>query len=163
MIACPAASKDHEHVIISSNSRGSSEVHLLDAREPVSDPVLVQPREDGLEYFVQPVMGHLVILTNAGGTDDYWVAVCPAEKTTKEHWETLVPLRNGDRHCLGVGHAGASRTGDLRFLLLSLACFSYMCVSFLHIRPISQFCPRCPFLQASVSTIWTSLGQQWCC
>ena len=90
-----AGSKDHAFVIINSNSRSSSEVHLLDAARPVSDPALVQGRTAGLEYFVQHHRGRLAILTNAGGAEDYAVMVADVARPGQEAWRPLVPQRPG--------------------------------------------------------------------
>lgn len=74
------------------NSKTSSEVHLLpaDLRSPHSshlsmaaggaaaapraaEPRLVQPRQPGLEYFLEHNSGQLYLLSNARGAQDYAV------------------------------------------------------------------------------------------
>jgi len=97
-----SATKDHEYVLVSSNSRGSSEVHLLEARDPLSGPALVQARTPGLLYFVQHWRGRLVILTNGGGgaagppgTSDYRVVTAPVGDPGRARWEPLVEARDG--------------------------------------------------------------------
>lgn len=44
--------------------RAVLQVHLLDAEDPHATPVCVQPRQPGLEYFVEHHAGHLLLLTN---------------------------------------------------------------------------------------------------
>ena len=63
--------KDKQWLTISVNSKTSSEVHLLPAADAWAPPHLVQPRQAGLEYYVEHCRGMLVIVTNAHGASDY--------------------------------------------------------------------------------------------
>ena len=47
------STKDGAFVTINSNDRVSSEVRLLDARDPNASPVLIEPRKLGIQYFVE--------------------------------------------------------------------------------------------------------------
>eukprot|EP00798_Chlamydomonas_sp_ICE-L_P025187 gene25187-10824_t len=59
--------KDWSFLVINSNSKISSQVHLLPASSPFSPPKCVQPRLEGLEYFVEHQHPSLYILTNYAG------------------------------------------------------------------------------------------------
>lgn len=45
--------KDGAFVTVNSNSKTSSEVHLMDPANPAASPVCVAPRREGIEYFVE--------------------------------------------------------------------------------------------------------------
>jgi oligopeptidase B len=65
-----AASRSSELIIITAASRDSSEVRLIPASEPLSPPVLVEPRRPGIEYRVDHAAdlaggpGELLIVTD---------------------------------------------------------------------------------------------------
>lgn len=46
-------SKDNALITINVNDRVSSEVHVIDAARPFQEPLLVHPRETGVQYFVE--------------------------------------------------------------------------------------------------------------
>lgn len=45
--------KDNQLICINSNDRVSSEVRILDSSRPFESPLLVHPRETGVQYFVE--------------------------------------------------------------------------------------------------------------
>src|SRR5580658_8146663 len=51
-------------IVISLNSRVTSEVHLLSADNPTGELVVVEPRRQGIEYSVEHHTGRLFIVTN---------------------------------------------------------------------------------------------------
>jgi hypothetical protein len=63
--------KDKKWITISLNSKTSSEVRLIPSQDPWSDPILVQPRIPGLEYYVEHCRGNLIIVTNDREAHDY--------------------------------------------------------------------------------------------
>ncbi|MCZ0737037.1 S9 family peptidase [Phreatobacter sp. AB_2022a] len=78
----------------------STEVRLLDLRDPAAAPRLILPREDEVKshpdhhpsYEGRPT---LFILTNADGAEDYKVVVTPATDPARSAWRELVPHRPG--------------------------------------------------------------------
>jgi hypothetical protein len=46
-------SKDNRLICLNSNDRVSSEVRILDSSRPFESPLLVHPRETGVQYFVE--------------------------------------------------------------------------------------------------------------
>ena len=59
-------SKDWEYILVNSHSKRGSEVHVVRASAPLGGARCVQPRCDGLEYFVEHHSGHLLIMSNRG-------------------------------------------------------------------------------------------------
>lgn len=100
--------RDGAFVLINSNSKGSSEVLLVD-RAPGNSCIrtrLVAPRAPGLEYFVEHNRGSLYLLTNApevaggrgGGAREYSLARASVDGALgPESWELLLEPRQG-RH-----------------------------------------------------------------
>lgn len=77
-------SKDWRYVLINSTSKLSTEVHLLDALDVSAAPLCVQPRQPGLEYFVEHHQGHLLLLTNLTRTQQQAVATSSTQQQVQE-------------------------------------------------------------------------------
>jgi len=82
-------------VMIDTHDHVTSEVRLIDAARPGSEPVMVAPRDAGVEYDVSHHDRRLIILTNADGAEDFKLVECPVDNPGREHWTDLVPHRPG--------------------------------------------------------------------
>jgi len=80
--------KDEHFLTISVNSKLSSEVRVLRATLPWSEPTLIQPRERGVEYFVEHCQDTLLMVTNAG-CDDYKLVQANPRSPGRSGWEDL--------------------------------------------------------------------------
>ncbi|GAB4817005.1 hypothetical protein N2152v2_004051 [Parachlorella kessleri] len=92
--------KDWAYLAINSNSKTSSEVHLLPADPPAAPLRLVCRRREGLEYFVEHHKSRLLLLSNAQGAGNYALFSVPADPeggtaVPQEAWQLLVPEREG--------------------------------------------------------------------
>ena len=56
--------KDWKYLIINCNSKRSSEVHVVPAKDPFGEMVCVQRRKNGLEYVIEHHFGNFFILSN---------------------------------------------------------------------------------------------------
>jgi oligopeptidase B len=85
------------YVIVSAHDHETSEVRLIDAEKPDSDPVLVAARRPHVEYSVDHHAGSeaLVILTNADGAEDFKILTAPLAAPGPETWSDFVPHREG--------------------------------------------------------------------
>ena len=81
-------------IVIDAHDHQTSEVWLIDA-ETGGEPRLVAPRLADREYEVDERGGVLYIRTNAGGAEDYKIVTVAAEAPGAEHWQDLVPHRQG--------------------------------------------------------------------
>ena len=90
-------------IVIHCGSKTSAEVRLLPSAAPLSDPILVQARVDGVEYQVDDWGDRLVMVTNADGADDFGVLAAPADAdwTDPAAWTQLIPHQPG-RRIIGV-------------------------------------------------------------
>ncbi|HEY3820751.1 MAG TPA: S9 family peptidase [Polyangiaceae bacterium] len=78
--------------VITSASRTTSEVRVLDAARPEGAWRLIAPREQDHEYYVAHRGGLFYVLTNSGGRN-FRVVTAPVESPGREHWKELVPHR----------------------------------------------------------------------
>ncbi|XP_070578159.1 prolyl endopeptidase-like [Ptychodera flava] len=88
--------KDKNYITINSSSKSSSEVQLIKCGDPDTSPVLVQPRQDEMEYFIEHSNGVLYILTNKDRAHDYkLMKVSNTGELTMENWQDVyVPESN---------------------------------------------------------------------
>ena len=92
-------------VVIGLGSSITSEAHLLDAHDPHAEPVLVAPREVGVDYHVEHRGRHLWITHNAEDAVDFALARVALDDVRagrgRAGWEEVLPHRPGTR-LLGV-------------------------------------------------------------
>lgn len=86
--------------LIACGDHETSEVHLIDLSEPDAPPRLVAARQVGVRYDVEhhPDLGgedRLLFLTNAGGAEDFKIAMAPTATPARENWTDLVPHQRG--------------------------------------------------------------------
>ncbi len=82
---CVIAGGDHE----------TSELRLVDLRDPDAKPRLVAAREDGVQYSVADRGDQLFIHTNADDAIDFKIATAPLATPERAHWRDLIPHRPG--------------------------------------------------------------------
>ncbi len=83
-------SNDGRWVIISTSSTLESECRVLSAAAPGDSFLVVHPRTDDLEYYIEPIGNMFYILTNAEG-ENYSVMQASADASSMPEWETIVP------------------------------------------------------------------------
>jgi oligopeptidase B len=108
------SSRDDAWVIIQVGSKLTSEVLLLDASTPLSEPRVVAPRRHGVEYDVEPAGDRLLIVHNANHPD-FELAQAPLNSRSHEQWSPLIEAVPSER-VLGVeafaSHAVVSLRSD---------------------------------------------------
>ncbi|TMI99374.1 MAG: S9 family peptidase [Alphaproteobacteria bacterium] len=85
---------------ISVHDHETSETWLIDLTDPDAAPRLVAARETSVQYDVEHHPDWdgedvLVVRTNAGGAEDFKIAVTPLARTQRENWRDLIPHRRG--------------------------------------------------------------------
>ncbi|HEV2885352.1 MAG TPA: S9 family peptidase [Jatrophihabitans sp.] len=92
---------------ISVGSKLTTEVWLLDAHAPQSEPVLVEPRTEGVEYQVEHAGDQLLIVHNTHEAN-FELSSVAVEDPGAANWRTLIP-GSPDRRLISVdafaGHA----------------------------------------------------------
>ena len=90
-----ALTESRRFVVIDAHDHVTSEVRLVDATQPDAAPILVAARDPMTEYDVSHHGDRLIILTNAGGAEDFRIVEAPLASPGREHWTDLVPHRPG--------------------------------------------------------------------
>ncbi len=100
-------SRNEQAVQISVASKLTSEVWLIDADAPESEPVLVAARREGVEYQVEHAGDQLLILHNTNHPN-FELSTARLDNTAPEHWQPLL-AGSPDRRLLNIdafaGHA----------------------------------------------------------
>jgi oligopeptidase B len=86
--------RSERYLVIRSASVLTSEVWLLDAAAPDGEPVVVTPRQQGVDYDVDHAGDHLLILHNRDA-ENFEIATAPL--TALAAWTPLVPHRADTR------------------------------------------------------------------
>ncbi|XP_027759380.1 prolyl endopeptidase-like [Empidonax traillii] len=84
--------KDRRFLTINSNSKTTSEVWLVDCRNPFELPVLVQARTKGVIYHIEHRNDELYILTTYGEPAEYKLMKAPVASSGKENWQLVYAL-----------------------------------------------------------------------
>ncbi len=83
--------KDDRFLVIHLGSKVTDETWVLPGDDPTGDWRVVAPRVHGVEYSVDHHADRFVILTNAGGAENFCVVTAPDSDPGPENWEELVP------------------------------------------------------------------------
>ena len=90
-----ALTESRRFVVIDAHDHVTSEVRLIEADQPDGTAVLVAERDPNTEYDVSHHGDRLIILTNAGGAEDFKIIETPIASPGRAHWVDLVPHRPG--------------------------------------------------------------------
>ncbi len=83
-----------EYVFIETSSSTSSEVMFIPSEEPLSEPVVIQPRTPGVEYRATALGDSIFVLTNWGASNFRIMRASPGSPGMEE-WVEVVPGRDG--------------------------------------------------------------------
>ena len=85
--------KDHAYVTIASNSKTTSEVHVLDASDINARPQCIRKRKEGVSYFIDHARTEFIIVSNDDGAINYKVSTM---SNLKENvWYDWIPSCSG--------------------------------------------------------------------
>ena len=90
-----SVTESRRFLVIDAHDHVTSEVRLVDAARPDTAPVLVAARDPMTEYDISHHGDRLIILTNAGGAEDFRIVEAPVASPGRGHWVDLVPHRPG--------------------------------------------------------------------
>lgn len=85
--------KSHRFLVIGSQSTLTTEYQILEADNPNGEFRIFQKRTHGLEYSISHFGEHFYILTNLDGAENFQLMKTPVDKTTLEHWTTVIAHR----------------------------------------------------------------------
>lgn len=90
-----AGTRLNDWIMIGINDHETSEYRLIPAGDPGAQPLLVKPREAGVQYDLEAGGDVFFILTNSGGARDFRVMAAPVSDPREENWVELVPHEPG--------------------------------------------------------------------
>lgn len=85
--------RSEAYILMSLNSKVTSEVHYLDANKPTESFHAIQPRYLGVEYEVEHHGSHFYILTNDSAINFKLMKTLVASPS-KDNWQTEIPHRD---------------------------------------------------------------------
>ncbi|MBO6757768.1 MAG: S9 family peptidase [Roseibium sp.] len=88
-------------ILIDIHDHETSEIWMIPAADPAASPVLIAPRDKGVEYSVEDHGDTLYILTNSGDAEDFKIVTAPKATPGREFWRDFVDHKAG---CLILSH-----------------------------------------------------------
>ncbi|ORZ14719.1 prolyl oligopeptidase family-domain-containing protein, partial [Absidia repens] len=97
--------KDSKYITINSNSLSSSEIRVIaasfvpGANQNHAPPplLLIEPRQPGLEYYVDHHNDSFYILTNVDGAVNFKLVKAPDGKTSRNHWKDIITMGSTEK------------------------------------------------------------------
>ncbi|WP_409363007.1 S9 family peptidase [Asanoa ferruginea] len=86
--------RSQRYVLIDAGSKITSEVRVIPADDPTSEPALIAPRRQGVEYSVEH-HGHRFLILHNDGAEDFELAYTSVDDPSG--WVTMVPHQPGTR------------------------------------------------------------------
>jgi oligopeptidase B len=84
--------RDHKYIVMESSSHTTSEERFVRADAPTEEFTLVEPRRDGMEYYIDHRNGLFYIRANDAGRN-FRLVTAPVEAPGRANWKELVPHR----------------------------------------------------------------------
>ena len=84
-----------KYFIISSHTHEKSEIRLINADDPLKEPILLYPREKNCLYSVEENNNELYVLTNHNNCIDFSIIKTQILPNDKKDFEVIVPHKNG--------------------------------------------------------------------
>lgn len=88
-------SQSGDYIFIRTNDHTTSEYRFFAADAPDPFPLIIAPREAGVEYTPDHWGDDLVILTNADGAVDFKIVTAPISNPSRDNWADVVPHTPG--------------------------------------------------------------------
>jgi len=116
-------SRSGEFAVIASASRDTTEVRLIPLADPLAEPIVIRPRQRGVEYHVDHSRAGWLYIVTDDGEPEFTLRRAPARSPGTTHWEQLdcpavAPARHdtrllacdvvGERLLLTLRRGGAS-------------------------------------------------------
>lgn len=83
------------YVFISSDTNDQSEVWFIPVNDITSDPQIIEPRAEGIEYSVDHQGDRFLIRTNADNAADFKIMETRCETPSRAHWQDWLPYQSG--------------------------------------------------------------------
>ncbi len=88
-------SRSGRYVFIGAGMNDQDEIRFIPTDDLGAEPVLIAPRQEGLEYNVEHQDDRFLILTNADQSVDFKIVETPVTAPGMENWKDLIPHKAG--------------------------------------------------------------------
>ena len=85
--------KSERFVVLSSESKVTSEVRVLPADDPLGEFRVVEPRHQGVEYHLEHHGDRFLVVTNADGAENFKLVEAPVDDPGRRNWTEVVAHR----------------------------------------------------------------------
>lgn len=89
------------YLLLSTGMNDQDEHWIIPTKTPEAKPLIIEPRQQGLEYSIDHQGDQFIIMTNADGAEDFKVVTAPIDAPQKSHWKDIIPHQLG-RMILGI-------------------------------------------------------------
>src|SRR6185369_2989554 len=83
-------SRSKEFVFVTASSKMTSEVRVIPAGRPASEPVVIAPREQGHEYYVDHGGDLFYIRSNSGNAKNFRILTAKTSDPRRDKWTEIV-------------------------------------------------------------------------
>ncbi len=83
------------YILIDAHDHQTSEVRLIDSRNPTGAMQLVSPRRFGHEYSIDHHGEDLIIVTNSADAEDFRIVSTPVATPQEAYWREILPHKPG--------------------------------------------------------------------
>ncbi len=87
--------RSRRHAIVAVSDHDCAESWLIDLERPAAAPRLIEKRQPGLRYDIEPGLDRLYMRTNAGGALDFKILSIGLNELGRNDWREEVPHRPG--------------------------------------------------------------------
>ncbi|MCU1457481.1 MAG: putative prolyl oligopeptidase [Actinomycetia bacterium] len=95
------STRTRDFIVISSDSKLTSEVHVIPADDPTAAPRVIEPRVEGIEYGIEHrrtgVHDDFYVVTNADDSPNFKLMVTPVETPARNSWREVIGHRDDVR------------------------------------------------------------------
>jgi oligopeptidase B len=89
-----SSSKDNHYIFINSGSTNSDEVRYIDATMAGTEPIMIQPRTNNLEYSVDYYEGDVFHIRTNQNAPNFKIVVAPIANPVLNNWKDLISHRD---------------------------------------------------------------------
>ncbi len=87
--------RSDKYIILSAGMNDQDELRIIPTSDVEAEPILVQERQEGLEYSLEHQGDRFLIQTNAGGAVDFKIVETPIDQPSMENWVDFIPHKEG--------------------------------------------------------------------
>ncbi|MGC9337650.1 MAG: S9 family peptidase [Candidatus Cloacimonadia bacterium] len=86
--------RSEKYIILGSGSKTTTELWFLDAQRPLDQFTCINPRMQGIEYYVAHHGDEFFICTNADEAKNFKIMKTPVSSSAKDNWREFIPHRD---------------------------------------------------------------------